>query len=361
MDEVILLEGESGRAKVRTRSFFPLSNFLFQVLLPPELLLPILSLAVEDEPPPSRYAILHHLCLVSHIFREIAQPLLFRCIQPATPEAWEKLAALIESHPHVRQHVRAARIGEWHAGRRWNLWCPTIDIRCLRLLPNLVSLHLPSVRVHRVPPSFPSLTRLATLISFMNPHPDDLLPLPFPSLQYWFCPNSPLVHNMRPQGFELFPRLRGLAAPFHLLDRFIRIPPPCPVLWRIPWQSFVDYMSPWRDFPSSPISLKHLHILPITYPPPPHYLCELSRCELSRRLASDPSLSTLEVLYLPTQWKGAGTEEGKEEWERVLKEKNVEVEYEDVEPFWEHEGGGMLRAFERRCEAAAGEVSEVVN
>ncbi|BGP20138.1 hypothetical protein JCM10213v2_008273 [Rhodosporidiobolus nylandii] len=253
MDEVILLEGESGRAKV---------------LLPPELLLPILSLAVEDEPPPSRYAILHHLCLVSHIFREIAQPLLFRCIQPATPEAWEKLAALIESHPHVRQHVRAARIGEWHAGRRWNLWCPTIDIRCLRLLP---------------------------------------------------------------------------------------------ILWRIPWQSFVDYMSPWRDFPSSPISLKHLHILPITYPPPPHYLCELSRCELSRRLASDPSLSTLEVLYLPTQWKGAGTEEGKEEWERVLKEKNVEVEYEDVEPFWEHEGGGMLRAFERRCEAAAGEVSEVVN
>lgn len=89
------------------------------------------------------------------------------------------------------------------------------------------------------------------------------------------------------------------------------------ILWLVPWQSFVDYMHPWRDFAipdpdgsgpcrtstadvpprPRPLLLRHLYLLPLPYDPlPPHFLAELTR-----RIDTDPSLQNLRGLWLPTR------------------------------------------------------------
>lgn len=132
------------------------------------------------------------------------------------------------------------------------------------------------------------------------------------------------------------PRLSAVACPLVLKDELDQVGLPKRiadrVLWHVGWQDFVDYMPPWRTFAStidedepepaasssprlfahSPLTtttiatapdsashcvlrLQHLYILPLPYDPlPPHFLEELTR-----RIASDPSLHALSHLWLP--------------------------------------------------------------
>ncbi|GAA6013205.1 hypothetical protein JCM10207_006203 [Rhodosporidiobolus poonsookiae] len=140
--------------------------------------------------------------------------------------------------------------------------------------------------------------------------------------------------------------------PLSLLPDAVQVIPHLPILCAVTWQDFVDSMPPWRALHGQ---VRHLHILPISYAPPPHYLDELTT-----RVRRDPTLSALEVLYLPTAWRGIGTAEGKAEWERVRDERSVEVEYEDEEEvaFPLDGWGRMLGAF-RRSRLSALPVSHV--
>lgn len=89
------------------------------------------------------------------------------------------------------------------------------------------------------------------------------------------------------------------------------------VLWRVEWQSFVDYMPPYRQFalPHDVVAsassrnasrarfgpcdmIQHLAIAPLAYSPVPrHFLSELND-----RIRDDPSLRLLETLQLDQSW-----------------------------------------------------------
>jgi hypothetical protein len=108
------------------------------------------------------------------------------------------------------------------------------------------------------------------------------------------------------------------------------------LLWRVTWQAFVEFMPPWRSFTIEedlpPVTvqsfslhavIRHIAIAPFPYSPiPDHFLLELSN-----RLRKDQSIRFLETLWLDAGWKNIGTAEMRRDWEEILSERGVSVEY----------------------------------
>ncbi|GAA5820915.1 hypothetical protein JCM11251_001874 [Rhodosporidiobolus azoricus] len=324
--------------------------------LPPELLLPILVYATHGEPLCVRYDFLLSCCRVSRTFCGIAQTLLVEDAKPASFLSWKRLTYVLHTDRRLayavrRVHLSQAVLKGWHS-----LSAPGDgSLEILEDLPNLQTLLLhvdldPEVRQL---PALPSVQHLSVPHGlFFRTYPGIANPVPFPFLRYLSLTSNglPDSQHLRCRA-EPPPSLRGIVAPVAAAEHIAEVFSSIPILWTVPWQAFVDFMPPWRSFPSQTCRIKHLYIHPIRWTPPRHYLDELTR-----RLSTDPTLADLEVLYLPKQWAGVGTEAGLTMWRKVLREKGAEVEYEQEEQGWcdgeEEDVAGLLpHEFMRRCEA----------
>ncbi|GAA6039199.1 hypothetical protein JCM8097_000466 [Rhodosporidiobolus ruineniae] len=332
--------------------------------LPPELLLPIITaslpLSLAKETLKARYTTLQSLCLVSHTFRAVAQPMLFELVAPESEWGWTSFVRAVEKRPELGELVKRIWTGRFCEMNQF-------EFDVFPFLPNLSEIY--SLRrwwewpscVQKDSPVLPRLVR-AQLHLFERsyfPPPLDRSPTPFRTLRYILVTGTSAAHRAdgSPGDFaSVFPSLLGLAVSLDAFQWICDVQPHVPVLWHVTWQAFVDYMPPWRFFPSSlsGIAIKHLHLLPLAYSPPPHYLDELIR-----RVGDDPTLAKLEVLYLPKQWEGVGTKESRTEWASVRAEVGLEVEYEGVEGYQLEGGAGLLRAFEKRCEVEKVEAAAV--
>ncbi|GAA5863650.1 hypothetical protein JCM8547_003681 [Rhodosporidiobolus lusitaniae] len=381
--------------------------------LPPELLLLILEHSVSSVHPYQRSTTLSQAALVSRQWHDLAEPLLYEVVAPSSKEAWEGLSATLVKRPELGRWTKSLRLSGWSIDG--------LDLSALALMPNLTTLGIPRGPLPPTLPVLPHLTHALLPFSlfvhwhvacrrtartegaspssspYIISHEPPELPAPFPSLRYLNLNErdsfttrlslSPLtyastappsdsalsIHLATLSLIRTLSSLTALSAPLsdHLHSNLSLLFPSLPspslssssatappdfptILYRTPWQSFVDYMPPYRSLPSSPphLRLKHLHILPLSFTPPDHFLAHFTE-----RLDTDPSLKEVEVVYLPRQWEDVGSEEGRREWERLRRERGVEVEFE----FEDKDGGGgdmvvsegggaLLGAFLRRCE-----------
>ncbi|GAA5871869.1 hypothetical protein JCM16303_000903 [Sporobolomyces ruberrimus] len=364
--------------------------------LPPELLYKIFAYLPELPTPAypqlaSSRSTLAVLCQTCSTFQSIAQPILWRFLDIRTRRDAEGVAATLTRDQKRAGQVHVLRLrteqllgppnqmetselvrqldklGELRVEQRWfgldlleglqNLthifllgpWSPSrspapatfTPLRQLRLLS--ITLHAlcdllnPEYEAHNSLVVFSNVSTLSlheanvSLSSWLRPR----LPPPSSNLLDNF-PNLSLVSSLLAYSSELANLL-----PTSILTSADATPAdepnktPISILWRIYWQSLVDYMPPWRSLgqsdpsngplPSIPIYsvVSHLAFAPFPYSPiPDHFLHELTN-----RIATDPSLHHLETLWLDIGWEHIGTREMREEWEEVLEMRQIRVEY----------------------------------
>ncbi|GAA5958325.1 hypothetical protein JCM3765_004792 [Sporobolomyces pararoseus] len=233
-------------------------------------------------------------------------------------------------------------------------WSPTripeetnfVPLRNLRFLS--ITLHAlcdlvdPEYEAHGFLVTFYSIETLSihqakvSLTSWLRPRtpPDQNLLSHFPNLA---LVSSPLSYSSELSGF--LPQQSSNSPRTDSINGSARRKAPISILWRMNWQSFVDYMYPYRWFAitdslsSDSISslpptakITHLAFAPFPYSPiPDHFLVELCN-----RLRKDPSLRFLRTVWLDVGWEKVGSDEMRLDWDDVLEEKGLKVEFVDM-------------------------------
>ncbi|GAA6004526.1 uncharacterized protein JCM10292_005656 [Rhodotorula paludigena] len=288
--------------------------------LPVELVHHICTLALASSPSPrlhrptaahpARYALLGPFSRVSHTWRAATLPLLYRHVALATAARLDAFVDSLEKTDGA-QHVRTLRI-DGAALQGWEC--------ILSICPRLNTLVVAGTDEAAIAPLPEGITRLTYLrpapldpLAFYSLHLTHLT-LTLPAFAALLCTLSTtsstdgatpaaaaaVVALLRPVRFLLLvgdwppgPRsaLPALAAPLPLLLLLPSLvalgasipalplvralhPPAARIAWHVPWQPFVDYLSPWRAFPSSPRrggGIETLVLEPLGFDPPGHF------------------------------------------------------------------------------------------